>query len=220
VKLRQDTFATSRLRSLSDGVFTIAMTLLVLNLKLPPLGSSADQNVVSAALVEQLPRFVSWILSFAILCRLWITHHALLKAGKTRSPSFMAWNFVFLGVIAFIPFPTSLMSEHHNQALSVIIFSTTYAFAGLALVAMAVAYSKQLDTAGGSSEGIAVKRAAAIMLATALLSSLLALIHPWFGVLIWVLYPFVSALDFGHGRPGDLPADDESRSRGRGGLFL
>ncbi len=215
MKLRQDTFSSSRLRSLSDGVFAVAMTILVLDLKLPPLGSPADQNAVSDTLVEQLPRFVSWILSFAILCRLWIINHGLLKAGKTRSSSFMAWIFVFLGVIAFIPFTTSLMSEHHNQALSVIIFSATYAIAGLALVAMAVAYNKQLETAGDSSEEIAVKRAAAIMLATALLASLLALIHPWLGAFIWVLYPFVSAFDFGDGTPGDLPAGDGSRSRGR-----
>lgn len=49
--MKQSEFSAGRIRSLSDGVFAIAMTLLVLDLKLPPLGPSADQSAVTAALV-------------------------------------------------------------------------------------------------------------------------------------------------------------------------
>ena len=192
--MKQSAFSSGRLNALSDGVFAIAMTLLVLDLKLPALDPSADGGVVTAIVVEQFPRFISWILSFAIVCRLWIIHHGLLRAGKSRSSSFMTWNFVFLGVIAFIPFPASFMSEHHDQALSVFIFSATYLVAGLALAAMAVAYRKQLETAGASTEARFVARAVAIIVSTALISCLLALIRPWLGVLVWVAYPFASAL--------------------------
>jgi uncharacterized membrane protein len=131
--MKQGAFSTGRINSLSDGVFAIAMTLLVLDLKLPPLDPSAGRSVVTAALVEQFPRFISWVLSFAILCRLWITHQGLLTTGTTRSPSFMTWNLVFLGAIAFIPFPTSLLSEHHDRALSVFFFSGTSAVTALLL---------------------------------------------------------------------------------------
>ncbi len=192
--VKQSAFSSGRINALSDGVFAIAMTLLVLDLKLPPLDPSADRGVVTAVVVEQFPRFVSWILSFAILCRLWITHHGLLRTGDTRSSSFMTWNLVFLGVIAFIPFPASFMSEHHDQALSVFIVSATYLVAGLALAAMAVAYRKQLETAGASTVEHSVARVVAIIVATALISCLLALFYPWLGVLIWVVYPFASAL--------------------------
>ena len=207
--MKQSSFSVSRLNSLSDGVFAIAMTLLVLDLKLPPLEASADQRVVSTALVEQIPRFISWILSFAILCRLWIVHHALLSTGDTRSRSFMAWNLAFLGVIAIIPFPTSLLSEHHDQPLSVFIFSATYAMAALALAGMAVAYRRQLESEGASSVEMAVARNVALILAIALISSLLAVYRPWLGVLVWVLYTFASAV--GGGRADEkAPASDES----------
>ena len=192
--MKQTAFSSGRINALSDGVFAIAMTLLVLDLKLPPLEPLADRSVVTAFVVEQFPRFVSWILSFAILCRLWIIHHGLLRTGNTRSSSFMTWNFVFLGVIAFIPFPASFISEHHDQALSVFIFSATYLVAGLALAAMAVAYRKQLETAGASTEERSVARSVGIIVATALISCLLALFDPWLGALVWVAYPFASAL--------------------------
>jgi len=208
MKVKQSDFTVGRINALSDGVFAIAMTLLVLDLKLPPLESAGDGRGVTAALVEQLPRFISWILSFAILCRLWITHHLLLRAGDTRSRTFMAWNFVFLGAIAVIPFPTSLLSEHHDQAVSVFIFSTTYVVAGLALAGMAAAYRKQLESAESLGEGISVTRAVTIILATAVISCLLALIYPWLGVLIWVVYPFVSVMGFHVRTPKNLPAGD------------
>jgi uncharacterized membrane protein len=206
VNVKQSDFSAARLNSLSDGVFAIAMTLLVLDLKLPPLGLSADGRVFTAALVEQIPGFISWILSFAILCRLWITHHALLSTGKTRSRRFMTWNLVFLGAIAIIPFPASLLSEHHDQALSVFIFSATYAIAGLALAGMAAAYRRQLETAGASSEGTPAARDVIIILATALISCLLALFHPWLGALMWVVYPFASMLAVRARAPDNSPA--------------
>ncbi len=206
--MKQTSFSAARLISLSDGVFAIAMTLLVLALELPPLGITADGSVFTAALVAQFPRFISWILSFAILCRLWITHNGLLSTGKTRSRRFMAWNLVFLGTIAFIPFPTSLLSEHHDRALSVFIFSATYAVAGLALAGMAVAYRRQLETAGTSRESTAAVTAVIIILATALISCLLALFHPWLGVLIWVVYPFASMLAVRAKAPDNSSAGD------------
>ena len=208
--MKQNAFSSGRLNALSDGVFAIAMTLLVLDLKLPPLDPSADRDVVTAVVVEQFPRFISWILSFAILCRLWIIHHGLLRTGNTRSSSFMTWNFVFLGVIAFIPFPASFMSEHHDQALSVFIFSATYLVAGLALAAMAVAYRTQLETAGASTEARSVSRAVAIIVATALVSCLLALFYQWLGVLVWVVYPFASALGARMRIPENSPKENGS----------
>jgi uncharacterized membrane protein len=208
--MKQSVFSSGRISALSDGVFAIAMTLLVLDLKLPPLDPAADRDVVTAVVVEQFPRFISWILSFAIVCRLWIIHHGLLRTGRTRSSSFMAWNFVFLGMIAFIPFPASFISEHHDQALSVFIFSATYLVAALALAAMAVAYRKQLETAGALTEVRSVTIAVTIIVSTALISCLLALFSPWLGVLLWVVFPFASALGARMSSPDNSPKKDGS----------
>lgn len=206
--MKQTVFSTARLKSLSDGVFAIAMTLLVLDLKLPA-GLDQAAGVFTDALVAQIPRFLSWILSFAILCRLWIISHGLLSTDATRSRGFMTWNLVFLGAIAFIPFPTSLLSEHHDQALSVFIFSATYAVAGLALAGMALAYRGQLETARASSESSNTARAVIIILATALISCSLALFRPWLGVLMWGMYLFASMLFVPARDPDKSPAGDD-----------
>ena len=192
--MKQNDFSSGRIIGISDGVFAIAMTLLVLELKLPALDPSADSSVFAAALMEQVPGFIAWILSFAILCRLWIIHHGLMRTGNTRSWRFLAWNLVFLAAVSFIPFPTSLLSKHPDQVVSVVVFSGTYMVASFALFGMAVSYRRQTGSAGSATEGSSVARLVAILVAVALSSCLLALVHPWLGVLIWVLYPFASAV--------------------------
>ena len=130
-------FDAGRISAISDGVFAIAMTLLVLDLKLPDLEIGMSREDFATVTLRQAPRFVSWLLSFAILARLWMMQYGLLVEGDTRSRGFVGWTFVFLGAVSFTPFPTSLLSEHHDQALSTIVFSATLAVAAIALLGMA-----------------------------------------------------------------------------------
>lgn len=210
--MKQATFNADRVNALSDGVFAIALTLLVLDLRLPDAGAGLDRGAFSAALLEQGPRLASWILSFAILCRLWITQHALSAAGETRSRGFVAWNFLFLGAVSFIPFSTSLLAEHHDEALSVIVFSAGLAVAGIALVGMWQAWLGQRP-AGGASD-VADRSAArptAMLLATAVVASGVALLSPNLGVLAWAAFPLlaVGTARRGAGRSLDDANPDE-----------
>ena len=188
--MKQKAFDVGRIGALSDGVFAIAMTLLVLDLKLPELGQGLDYEAFSAAVIEQGPRFLSWLISFAILCRLWITQHALLAGAEQRSRGFMGWSFLFLGAVAFIPFPTSLLSEHRDQALSVIIFSVTLGVAGFALLRMHRDVIRCRSAEKGQSSGH--ERPAIVLLATALVAAVLALFMPLLGFLVWVIFPFAA----------------------------
>ena len=208
--MKQSDFLSGRIIGISDGVFAIAMTLLVLELKLPALDPSEDPSAFAAALMDRVPGFISWILSFAILCRLWIIHHGLMRTGNTRSWRFLAWNLVFLAAVSFIPFPTSLLSEHHDQVLSVVVFSATYLVAGFALGRMAVEYGRQSTSAAVATEESSVARLVAILVAVALSSCLLALIHPWLGVLIWAVYPIASAVGRSTRHPAASQAKDGS----------
>jgi len=184
------TFDPGRISDLSDGVFAIAMTLLVLNLRLPDVGFSSDPSAFAAALVDQLPRFISWLLSFAILCRLWTVHHDLLAEGDTRTRGFTLWNFVFLGAVSFIPFPSSLLAEHPDQLLSVVVFSATYVVAGIALGRMR--RSLAADHAVTQRKG--ASRAMLLILATAAGSCLLGLVDPRLGAAVWFSYPITGGL--------------------------
>lgn len=186
----------SRIHGISDGVFAIAMTLLVLDIKVPQLTGAVSGDVFKDALLEELPSVISWLISFALLCHLWITQHALLEGGRRRSRAFVGMNFAFLGMVSFIPFPTALMSEHPEQAFSVIIFSACYALAGLALAGMWFYLERPEGETADSPEHPAsvpnsVKRVIIMLPALAVIASLLTLVDPRLGVAVWVIMPFL-----------------------------
>ena len=192
---RQSQFDAGRVSALSDGVFAIAMTLLVLDLKLPDLETGMSREEFAAVVLQQAPRFASWLLSFAILARLWIMQHALLAVGDTRSRGFVSWTFLFLGAVSFIPFPTSLMSEHHDQALSIVIFSATLGVAGIALLGMQGVERRQKRTTGVKKpSGELLPVLISSLLATAVLASAAAILRPVLGVWIWAVFPIVAAV--------------------------
>ena len=194
------TFDPGRISALSDGVFAIAMTLLVLNLQAPDVAPPSDPSVFTRGLAGQLPGFISWLLSFAILCRLWTMHYDLLVDGDTRSSGFLAWNFVFLGAVSFIPFPTALLAEHPEQLLSVVVFSSTYVVAGLALGRMRHVGDRDATSEYVSPTRVPASHAMLLIVATALLSCLLALAEPRLGALLWFSYPLTGGLVRRHDR--------------------
>ncbi len=192
--VKHSVFDPGRISALSDGVFAIAMTLLVLNLQLPDVGSHSGTSVFVTGVVDQLPCFVLWLLSFAILCRLWTVHHDLLAEGDTRTRSFARWNFVFLGAVSFIPFPTSLLAEHPERMLSVVIFSATYVVAGIALGSMARIVGRGRIADGAAPGRRRNSTAMLLILATAAGSCLLAIIDPRLGAVLWFSYPITGGV--------------------------
>jgi uncharacterized membrane protein len=192
--MKHATFDPGRISALSDGVFAIAMTLLVLDLQLPDVGTVSGPSAFAAGIADQLPRFMSWLLSFAILCRLWTVHHDLLAEGDTRTRGFAAWNFVFLGAVSFIPYPASLLAEHPEQLLSVVVFSAAYVVAGIALGRMWQVFVRSRITDGEPSRPRRISRAMLLILATATGSCLLALLDPRLGAALWFTYPFTGGV--------------------------
>jgi len=208
--MKQKWFNVNRICGISDGVFAIAMTLLVLGLKLPEMKESISSQEFSQAIREQAPHFLSWIISFAILCRLWITQHALLEYDDKKSGGFTTINFIFLGAISFIPFPTSLISEHSEQPLSVIIFSATLIVAGLALVGMwRLLEKKGLEPDTLRDMNRRVRRVIILMPVIAIISCLLAIVNPQLGILVWIVFPFAGIIIRRKKRTTSTGCDDQ-----------
>ena len=188
-------FKEERIGGISDGVFAIAMTLLVLDLKLPELGEVASIKVFNRAVLAQVPHFFSWIISFSVLCKLWLTQHALLDDGQKRSKGFTNLNFVFLAAISFIPFPTSLIAEHSDQPLSIIIFSSTLLVAWIALVAMWRSLVKKYQASDNErEENRSLKGVIILIPIIAITSCSLAFIKPSMGILVWIALPFATLI--------------------------
>ena len=189
-------YSASRINALSDGVFAIAMTLLIFNLQVPELDNTVPVEHFNTAVYEQLPHLMSWLISFAILCRLWLTHNRLMADMPAKSAGFTGFNFVLLGAVAFVPFPAALVGEHPAQPASVIVFSITYAVAALSMAGMGfVAPNKH------RAKARKVKWISLLMLVTAVLACVLTLIDAWLGVALWLVYlalvPFISLFGFG-----------------------
>src|SRR5713101_4626010 len=94
---------TNRLEAFSDGVFAVAITLLVLNIK-PPPDAKLDDIQLWSALLGQLPTLLAFVTSFATIGIMWINHHRLFNHIKRTDTSLMLLNLLLLLVIVFIPY--------------------------------------------------------------------------------------------------------------------
>jgi uncharacterized membrane protein len=97
---------TARLETFSDGVFAIAATLLILDVRLPEDGS------VTQGLLHLWPAYAAYALAFVTIGIMWINHHTVFKQIDRVDRTFLVINVLFLMVIAFVPFPTSVLAEH------------------------------------------------------------------------------------------------------------
>ena len=98
---------TSRLEAFSDGVFAIAGTLLVLELRVP-----ADTTELSSALVRLWPAYAAYLVSFLTIGIIWVNHHTLLEHCKRVDRRFLYLNLLLLIAVGIVPFPTSLVDRY------------------------------------------------------------------------------------------------------------
>ena len=117
-----------RIEAFSDGVFAIIVTLLVLELHVPDLGGHpGDASALGHKLVGLLPKFLSWLISFVIVCKFWINHHYVLGLAKYANYGMVWINSIFLMFQSFVPFPTGLMGEYPTNPLAVSLFGAVMA---------------------------------------------------------------------------------------------
>lgn len=100
----------------SDAVFAIAMTLLVLEVKLPDMDSSTTAEQLQDALLDQSGAFIAFILSFILVGRLWLNHHRKFVAIKSYDARLQSINLTTLFFVAFLPVPTSLLFEANGES--------------------------------------------------------------------------------------------------------
>lgn len=114
---------TDRMQFFSDAVFAIALTLLVLDLRLP---DTATADLLSA-LLDLWPQYFAFALSFVIIALNWISHHAKYRVIVRYDGRLLRLNFVLLFLIALVPFPTSVLSEYAPETPAVVFYAATVA---------------------------------------------------------------------------------------------
>ena len=104
--------STTRLEAFSDGVFAIAITLLVLEIRLPPETEIEHLGGLAAALLGLWPSYAGYAISFATVGIMWANHHEVIRLMARVDHGLMVWNLLLLMAISFTPFPTAVMAEH------------------------------------------------------------------------------------------------------------
>src|SRR5438067_1374280 len=110
-QLASDAKETGRIEAFSDGVFAIAITLLILDVR-PPTGIAEPAALARALEVDLWPRYLAYVVSFATIGIMWINHHKLLTLITHSDHVFLLLNTFLLFWISFVPFPTSLLAEY------------------------------------------------------------------------------------------------------------
>jgi len=103
-----------RIEALTDGIFAVAMTLLVLDLRLPTEAAELDASGLRAALSALLPRLEAYVVSFGVLCLFWLGHHRLMHRLSHVDRMFLSLNLLFIMFITLIPFSTSLTGAYRD----------------------------------------------------------------------------------------------------------
>lgn len=118
--------STTRLEALSDGIFAIAITLLIIEVQVPH--ERGENWHLAQALGALWPSYFAFVLSFTMIGIYWANHHYIFRIYKRTNHAFILLNLFFLGCISFLPFPTAVLGEfitnEHERGAAV----TFYAF--------------------------------------------------------------------------------------------
>src|SRR5262249_36546812 len=116
---------TSRVEAFSDGVFAIAITLLILDVRVP----SGMQPGLGHALLRQWPMYVAFLISFAFIGIMWVNHHRLFNHIRRTNNGLMFLNLLLLLGVTFVPFPTGLLAAHYyspGRTVAAAVFNGSY----------------------------------------------------------------------------------------------
>jgi uncharacterized membrane protein len=117
-----------RIAFFTDAVFAIALTLLVLDLRLPRMsGNPNDPASILNALGDLTPKFVSFGIAFALLAKYWMANHRFFARIGRFDKRYLTICMCYLATVAFLPFPTSLIGEYESNPISGVLFALSLA---------------------------------------------------------------------------------------------
>ena len=109
--------AKNRTEAFSDGVFAIAITLLVIEVRVPDDADVEHAGSLWRALAHAWPSYLSYLATFLTVAVIWLNHHAVFAKIARLDRSLQWWNLLLLLAVAFTPFPNALVAEHLRDGL-------------------------------------------------------------------------------------------------------
>lgn len=128
----------SRIVFFNDAIFAIAMTVLVLNFRVPEGLTGDTEPELSRLLADHGPDYLAYFLSFGVLAFYWVAHHRLFGRVERADHRLVYINLVFLAFIALLPFPAELIQHYGDAEAAVVLFAGVIAAAGAAFTVLAI----------------------------------------------------------------------------------
>jgi uncharacterized membrane protein len=177
-----------RLIALADGVFAIAITLLVLDISVPRGLDSAQYH---AALRELLPDLGAYALSVLVLGGFWHGHRKVFRLVREVDAQLISLSVLGLGVAALLPFPTRLLSEYGHEPASVAIYAAAVAALGATHIAVVAVLARRPWLRGGEefeedfgAQALDLGATVAVFLLTVPLTLVFGAAAAWFWLLL------------------------------------
>lgn len=173
----------SRIVAFSDGVFAIAITLLVLNLSVPEHIHGNDLNKV---LWEQRQDLFAYVISFAVIGRFWIIHHRFFGSVVGFDGRLLGLNLFYLGWVALFPFSAGVFGDHAGDSAAIVLYAIN--LSGITLVGMLMATdARRAGLAKVPPEEAREGQRRALLTAGVFLASIpVALLDPHVAPLLWL----------------------------------
>jgi len=114
----------NRLENFSDGVFSIAVTLLILNVRIPD-AKNLDNHHLNHALYNVIPHALTFIFSFLAIGVFWVAHHRIFSFVKVLNSTLLWLNIFYLLFVAMIPYPAAVLSENPFLPTAILLYSIT-----------------------------------------------------------------------------------------------
>ena len=186
-------FSKSRVETFSDGIFAVIITLLVLEIKVPEINNHSSKEDLFKALIVLIPKILSWIVSFLILCVIWVNHHRIFEQIKTVTHSIFWLNANLLMWCTLIPFPTALLGDYINNPMALITFGLIMSLAAFAFTLMRWNILKNNEILNENVDlihfKIATKKSLIFGPTLYLIGGTLSLVHPYISFAIYFFIP-------------------------------
>ncbi len=179
--------STQRIEALTDGVFAIVMTLLVLELSIPVISGTSASTAMTRRLLEMWPKYLSYVVSFLVLGLWWLYHHGVFENIKRVDGRLLYYNLFFLMFVSLVPFSASLVAGYGGEKISAFAYGINMLLCYLQLHAIDSYATKkrlteeELDPVYAKGE----QKAHARIIALIILAIVMSFFNPLVSLLLW-----------------------------------
>jgi uncharacterized membrane protein len=180
----------SRLEAFCDGVFAVALTLLVIDIRVPSSEAINTTSNLWLALRHLLPSIFAFLLSFTIVFITWVNHHGTLKLISRSSPAFIYANGFLLLTIVILPFTTTLLSEHlftDHATPAVVVYAAINALQSIAWILLGHAALSPSPLTKNEKSALAARAGQKSSYFALAINTLLTVMAFWFPQVVAVL---------------------------------